>query len=313
MPGLSALIPLDGTHLSESAFDLLPFAKTLGVTKARLISVWESAWGEGQAPAGRPAGELDELAQKGRALLSAYLEQQARRVRDLGLEVETIVKVGRASESVIQAAAEDTDLILIATHGRTGIERWRLGSVADKIIRESACPCLVIGPNVTVPLSPYSINRVLAPLDGSDLCEQALPLAVRIADLTGAELDLTRIVMTPTMAVDPGMGVYPMDLLTALEDAAKAYLAEKAAALGSQRRVTTTLSIGSPSEQLLAHLQEKPSELVVVASHGRAGVARAALGSVADRLLHGPAPVLVFHPSEGVRSRLLEDTAGRVM
>jgi len=310
MPGLTALIPLDGTELSESAFDLLPFAKTLGVTKARLISAWESAWGEGQAPAGRPAGESEELAQKGRALLSAYLEKQAQRVRDLGLEVETIIKVGRAAESVIQTATEDTDLILIATHGRTGIERWRLGSVADRIIRESACPALVIGPNVTVQLSPYTIKRVLIPLDGTGLSELALPLALRIAELTGAELDLTRVVTTPTMAVDPGMGVYPMDLLTAIEDAAKAYLAEKAAALGSKYRVTTAMHLGSPGETLLAHLREKPSELVVVASHGRAGVARAALGSVADRLLHGPAPVLVFRPGDGVKGRLLEGAAG---
>ena len=310
MPGLTTLIPLDGTNLSESAFELLPFAKTLGVSKARLISVWESAWGEGPALQGRPAGESEELAQKGRALLSAYLEKQAQHVRDLGLEVETIITVGRAADSVIEAAAKDTDLILIATHGRTGIQRWRLGSVADRIIRESACPCLVIGPNVTVQLSPYSIKRVLAPLDGTGLSELALPLAVRIAEITGAELDLTRVVTTPTMAVDPGMGVYPLDLLTAIEDAAKAYLAEKVAALGSTHRVTTALHVGGPGEQLLAHLQENPSELVVVASHGRSGVARAALGSVADQLLHGPAPVLVFRPSDGVKSRLLEGAAG---
>ena len=168
----------------------------------------------------------------------------------------------------------------------------------------------MIGPNVTVQLSPYTIKRVLIPLDGTGLSELALPLALRIAELTGAELDLTRVVTTPTMAVDPGMGVYPMDLLTAIEDAAKAYLAEKAAALGSKYRVTTAMHLGSPGETLLAHLREKPSELVVVASHGRAGVARAALGSVADRLLHGPAPVLVFRPGDGVKGRLLEGAAG---
>jgi nucleotide-binding universal stress UspA family protein len=302
MPGLTALVPLDGTHLSEAAFDLLPLIKLLGIERVRLVSAWESGWGE---EAGRKETELQEIAEKGRAFLDAYLARQAERVRGAGLAAETMVKVGRAAESVLDAAGADTDLIVIATHGRTGIARWRLGSVADKVIRGAIPPVLVIGPNVKTELTAYALSRIMVPLDGSPLSEEALPLATWIADATGAEIDLVRVVSMPTMAVDPGMGVYPVDLLSALEDAAAAYLEQKKTELGAQRRVSTSLRLGTPIEQLLEHLEERPSELVVIASHGRSGMARAALGSVADGVLHGPAPVLVFGPGISEQNRLL--------
>jgi nucleotide-binding universal stress UspA family protein len=68
--------------------------------------------------------------------------------------------------------------------------------------------------------------------------------------------------------------------------------------------VTTTLLRGPAGEQILQHMEESPADLVVMASHGRKGIVRAALGSVTDRVLHGPAPVLVLRP-EGMHSRLI--------
>ena len=304
MPGLIAVVPLDGTKLAESAFDLLPFVKTLGVETVRLVSVWESAWEEGEALPGRKAGEAQEVAEKGRTYLSAYLEQQAERVKAAGLTVETVVRVGRAADETL-LVAQDADLLLLATHGRAGIDRWRLGSVADKVIREAACPTLVIGPNVSYDLTDYNAHRILVPLNGAGLSELALPVASWIAGLTGAELDLVRVVSMTPMAADPMMDVYPLDLYSAMEDAGRSYLARIAESLGPKRKVHTQLYLGAAGEMLLEHLKEHPAGLVVLASHGRAGVARAALGSVADRLLHGPSPVLVFRPEEEATSRLL--------
>ena len=143
MPGLTALVPLDGTKLSESAFALLPVIKTLGFTKLRLVGVWDNVWSDREALVNRPEGEREELAEKGRAYLEAYLSQHVPEVKKAGLEAEIMVRAGRAAEEVL-LVAQDADLILIATHGRSGIARWRLGSVADKIVREAPCPVLVI-------------------------------------------------------------------------------------------------------------------------------------------------------------------------
>jgi nucleotide-binding universal stress UspA family protein len=292
MAGLKALIPLDGTKLSESAYELLPLLKTLGVEEIRLVSVWESAWEETETGKKQEFGEATE---KGRAYLDAYLRQQADKVAQAGLKVEHEVRVGRASDEVLEAC-DGIDLVLIATHGRTGVARWWLGSVADIVIREAGCPVLVIGPNVSGALTPQ-VKRILLPLDGSAEAEEALPVATWIAGLTGAELDVVRCLSLTPVAYDPGMGVYSADLIDSMEDAVRSYLADVNQRLAG-KKATTSMLIGSPGEMLYQHLEERSAELVVMTSHGRSGVRRAALGSVTDRLLHGPAPVLVIRAGD---------------
>jgi len=306
MPALTALIPLDGTKLSESAFSLLPLIQKLGFDRVVLVTVWESLWPSESL--GRGNTELKELEEKARAYLHAYLGTQADRVKRLGFSVETDLRVGRPADEVLHAASQiSADLIIIATHGREGIARWRLGSIADKVVRHAESPTLVIGPNVKIDLAPYSLRRILVPLDGSTLAEEALPVATWMARTAGAELDLARVV---SLIVPDFELSYSVDILTEVENAARSYLARVAGTLSGKVQTRTELLIGTAAEQLLAHMKEAPAELVVMASHGRSGVIRAALGSVADRMLHGPAPVLVLRP-EQTKSGLVEAAAQR--
>ena len=292
MAGLKALIPLDGTKLSETAYEMLPVLKALGFDQLKLVSIWESAWEESEA--GKET-EFSEATQKGRSYLEAYLTQQSDQLALQGFNIESEVRIGRASEEVL-VAATGADLVLIATHGRTGVARWWLGSVADVIIREAACPVLVIGPNITQDISDQP-KRILLPLDGSPVGEEALPVATWLARATGAELDVVRALSLTPVAYDPGMGVYSADLIDSLEDSVRAYLEQINQRL-SDLNATTTMRVGSPGEALYQHLEERPADLVVMSSHGRSGVKRAALGSVTDRMLHGPAPVLVMRSGE---------------
>jgi nucleotide-binding universal stress UspA family protein len=302
MGELIALIPLDGTKLSENSYSMLPFVRKLGIERVRLVSVWESAWEVTET--GRERSELEDVTEKGRNYVNAYLEQQAATVRAQGFEVEPIARVGRPAEAVL-GATDDVDLIVIATHGRAGVVRWWLGSVADEIVKESTCPTLVIGPNVAIALEPYELERVLLPLDGSEMAEQAIPLAALIARATGAEIDVVRCMSLTSVAYDPGMGMYSAELIDSMEESVRAYL-EGVASRIEGAKVTTTMMTGAPSEMLLEHLRERPAGLVVTTSHGRRGVARAALGSVTDRLLHGPAPVLIYRPREGAGGDLVD-------
>jgi nucleotide-binding universal stress UspA family protein len=127
-----------------------------------------------------------------------------------------------------------------------------------------------------------------------------------LARTTGAELDLVRVVslVIPGGGIYDGMGYSP-DLLTDIEDAARSYLAGVAERLKGKVTVRTELLLGAAADQLLAHMTDTPAELVVLASHGRSGVIRTALGSVADRMLHGPAPALILRP-EQAQSRFVE-------
>lgn len=306
MPGLKAMIPLDGSKLSESALSILPFLKSLGFDSLRLVSVWEENW-ENVA-----SGKEDELAaagERGQAYLDAYLKERAAVAEASGFTVETVVKVGKAADEVLEQTSDGIDLACIATHGRTGLRRWRLGSVADRLSRETPCPDLVIGPNVEVELDNYAVKRIVVALDGSELSEEALPVAAWIADKTGASLDLIRAVSLTPMAMDPSLGLYPVDLVTSVEDAAKEYLAAKAHELqdGGKRTVTASILLGSPGEQLIEYLEKDAPSLVIMATRGHSGLARLALGSVTDQVLHGPSPVLVLRPEEEKTSRLVAE------
>src|SRR5215831_11214530 len=133
MADMMALIPLDGSKLSESTFDVLPLLKDLGFDRVRLVAVWENDWED--AAAGRE-DDLAAAGEKGQAYLEAYLREKADTVEAAGLAVETEVRVGQATEEILESS-KDADLVAMATHGRSGITRWRLGSVADTVIQEA--------------------------------------------------------------------------------------------------------------------------------------------------------------------------------
>ena len=291
MKELTVLVPLDTTEFSESSLLALPMLKTLGFTRARLVTAFDSKQkrknGRGDSP----------------AALEAYLQKQAERVRAVGLEAETEVLTGEAANAVLAATAKpDVDLVLVATHGRTGIARWRLGSVGDKLIKDSPCPRLVIGPNIEIDLETYSLKRILVPLDGSDLAELSLPIARYLARLSGAEVDLLRSVSVTPVGTDPMMA--SVDLLTPAIEEAKNYL-QRVSSTFEGNAVNVFVLTGNPGDGILEHMKKHPVDLVIMASRGRRGMGRLTMGSVAERALHGPDPVLVFEPEEA-RSRLFE-------
>ncbi len=305
MPDFTALVSLDGSKLAEAPLSLLPFAKSLGVTTVRLVSVWETDWTGAEGEDASP--EMQEAAKKGHGYFDTYLKARAEEIQALGLRAEIEVRAGKAAEELLSIANDSAiDLIMIATHGRSGVTRWRIGSVADKVIRAASCPALVVGPNVGAELAAFSVKRICVPLDGSDMAEESLPVAAYIAGKVGADIDLIRVVQPPAMAADPMMGAYPVNLIETLTDAAEAYLQRVATELKAPGTKRTAVLAGPSAEEILRYLDAEPAQLVVVTSHGRHGIARWALGSVADRLLHGPAPVLVLRPSvDGVTSRLV--------
>lgn len=305
MPDLTVLIPLDGTTLSEQALSAMPLLRGIGVTKVRLVGVGEVAW---ENPGQDAPKELTETAERGRSVMESYLRERAERVTAFGMEASHSARVGRVADEILEEASEGgADIIAIATHGRTGVARFRLGSVADRVVRGASVPTLVIGPNVEVKLDPFEVRRILVPLDGTDLGEDALLVARLIASRTGAGIDLVRIVSIPTMSIEPAGG-YSVDLIESMQKAAEIYLERMAEELKPDISVTTTAMMGNVSEDLLAYLEQNPADLVVMSSHGRGGVTRWLLGSITDRMLHGPAPVLVLRPEQ--ESRLLDDARG---
>jgi nucleotide-binding universal stress UspA family protein len=174
-----------------------------------------------------------------------------------------------------------------------------MGSVADKVIRGAPCPVLAIGPATRG--APPSFDRILVPLDGSPLAEEALPFAKGLAERLGSSLLLVRAV-TPPAVTDELAASILADVVESYEQVAGKYLEEVRLELETARPVDTALSTGPAAEVILARVEEEPCDLVVMTSHGRHGFLRFALGSVTQRVLEGSAaPVLIVRPGQWER------------
>jgi nucleotide-binding universal stress UspA family protein len=292
------MVPLDGSRLAEHSLVYLDALRSLGESQVLLFSVVD------EAEDFRALDPNEALARE-ENILATYLREVAADIKQhLGIEVETKVVAGSPAGSILEEAANySPDLLVISTHGRSGISRWRLGSVADKVIRGAVCNTLVVGPKAAERgtwidariMEPF--KSLLVPLDGSGLAEAALPVASRFAESYDAQIHLVRVVQVPTTADGMGEVSYMPDLLDTLTESSKAYLQNTAAKL-NRPGVKTDVLIGSAAWRLEEYVAGNAIGLVIMTSHGRSGFVRTALGSVTDRLLGGAAPVLVVRPQE---------------
>lgn len=295
MTQLRVLIPLDGSKLAEAPLAHLSGLRAMGEIDLHLVSVVDQ-----DEDFQELAGE--EAIKREHNVLGSYLRDVAGDLKKhLGLPSETHVVRGSPAQCILDVI-EDVrpDLVLISTHGRSGFSRWRLGSVADKIVRASICNVMVLGPRAAEAAAWYAeisppFASILAPLDGSELAEQALPVAQRFAECYESTLHLVRIVPVPVYG-DVHSGIAYPEILTDLENAARAYMAPLAQQTGLGERCKVTVKIGAAATELLNYVDENKVDLVVMTTHGRGGIKRAALGSVTDRMLESSAPVLVVKP-----------------
>jgi nucleotide-binding universal stress UspA family protein len=224
--------------------------------------------------------------------------------------------VGHPAEEILRYADEnDIDLILMATHGRSGIRRWAMGSVADKVLRASEVPVLLVRAGIPEKSAydEWPRGTLLVPLDGSELAESVLPHIEALAKQRGAELVdvvLLRVCEPPAVPSDyAGMLVSPevwQEATERLRQDAEQYLARVEKRLqGAGLRVRSEVLVGYPADQIVDYANRTPFNLVVIATHGRSGISRWARGSVAEKVLVGvSSPILMVRPvkSDGSKS-----------
>lgn len=279
----SIMVPLDGSPLAERA---LPYAESLARASGARLALVRATRARalpGQKPGEARMAPMEEAA--------AYLEQSARRIAGRGLTVDTGVTYAGAVEGLMdEVDFRRPDLIVMATHGRGGLGRLALGSVAGGLVARTTVPVLLIRAAHTAdPAQPLTGGpKILVPADGSVFAEEALPLAAGLADLLGGELLLLR-------AISPSEG--PAGGEERAE--ARIYLDGLAARFASTgRRISCEIRAGAPAAAIAAAGRDDGAALVVIATHGRGGLGRLALGSVADAVLHqGDAPLLLVRPS----------------
>jgi len=289
------LIPLDGSQTAEK---VLPYARRLArslIIPVELIAVTEIL----TLTAGK-AHHLDSLVDAAILRNQEYLQKIARTFT--GVSVDYTVEGGAPDEAIIMKAALDKGtLITMATHGRSGVKRWLLGSVAEKVLRGSSNPLLLVrGDEEAKTEGEVTLSQIIVALDGSELAEAVLPSVAELAKAINLKVILLRSYTLPPII--GGYGAYIPDLnLNALKAESKkdavSYLDSKVQQLKSQGLddVTPLTSEGEAAETIIELARRSPNSLIAMCTHGRSGVMRWMLGSVTEKVVrHSGNPVLVI-------------------
>lgn len=285
MKDLNVLLPLDGSKAAESALEYVRALKPV-IGSVRLLSIID-------AP-----GPIQIEETRREELSAAYLHGiAADLLQDLECPVEWRIESGHSTEEITRAAGDTgIDLIVMASHGWTNASSESLGSVADKVVRGSACPVLLVSPRRAVPERIWQITCLV---DGSELALGALPLTRRMAEGLHAQVQLLRVMPPPLDAVNESTDTVVEEIQDHLESCALGDLETAEDLLGTSIPVHCELLRGNVVEALQEELTASPPDLLVMTSHGAGGFMPWALGSVTERLMRVELPVLIIRPLHG--------------
>jgi nucleotide-binding universal stress UspA family protein len=283
------LVPLDGSKLAERA---LPYAKFLATALELPVDLLHVHDPQTAAPAA--------YSMPG----AGYLEQVAATLAP-SLTVNCCVAGGSAAEVIVDNASRDANtLIMMATHGRSGAQRWLLGSVAQKVLQVSINPLLLIRPTQeTRPEAEARLSAVIIPLDGSHLAEKIFTPVIYLANRLRLQVVLIRTYTLPTTGYFMAAGISPPalgELGAKIKQEATAYLQAKVEQLQAEgiEKVSSVVAAGRAPEAIIDLARGTANAMVAMSTHGRSGIGRWVLGSVADRVVsYCGNPVLVVRPA----------------
>jgi nucleotide-binding universal stress UspA family protein len=289
------LIPLDGSKTAEAA---LPYGRTLARTlkiPVELLGIVDMTVLTTQVFRG--GGYFETIIAENARSTEEYLKRVAKTFPDH--KVKCTVETGKAEEVIIEKGGSEATLTAMATHGRSGFSRLLLGSVAEKVLRSSINPLLLIRASEETDSEGHAILRsVIVPLDGSELAEIVLSPVVQLANALKLEILLLRAYPrfnTYAGADDYNALNYEV-IRGALRDEAQSYLESKVRELKSNgsEKVSFVIAEGSGAGEIVRLGQRTPDNLIAMCTHGRSGVKRWVLGSVTEKVVRlSEDPVLI--------------------
>jgi nucleotide-binding universal stress UspA family protein len=317
------VVPLDG---SELATQVIPYVRTLAtqmsasVVLVNIVSttqrkqffrhhpelMWttdEAPLNEDPATRGEPDERMMDLIRKETETHFDPLIQSLRRER---IDVELQVQFGSPETCILEVSRQkQATMIAMVTHGYSGIRRWAIGSITDRIVHNATIPVLVVRGSHTPPsVQKPPIRNILVPLDGSEFSKRALPTASTIAARARAKMHLTYVL--PPVSDQPALVrvvVSQESFEKSLEKTriwAEDYLNQTAEELRKKGlQVSTHVTSGHTAEKIIDEAEQHHSDLIVMATHGYSGIQRWSLGSVTDKVLHATTtPLIIVHTSE---------------
>lgn len=288
------LVPLDGSVTAEKA---LPYARSLARTleiPVELLAAIETAGDFASAK----TRYLDTLLEDGVRNSQEYLKRISKTFS--GAAVQCNVEKGRAEEVIItRAAAQHGTLIVMATHGRSGLNRWLLGSVAEKVLRGANNAVLVIRANEEAAADGEAApDSIIVPLDGSALAESVLPCTIELAKALNLKVTLLRCYSLKQIIFSFEEYSPDLDELKGeLKWEAESYLDEKVTELKSRglADVFCYVTEGDAAETIIEMAKGAPNSVIAISTHSGSAIKHWVLGSVTEKVLrHGNNPVMVI-------------------
>ncbi len=276
------LVPLDGSELAERV--LQPAVELAAALSAKLTLLRVSP----QLTLLTADPQVyTEMSRMGEDRVHAYLRDMRSTLPD-DMHINLVCEYGSAADDIVQyAEAHAVDLIMMSSHGRSGLSRWVYGSVSEKVLHQSPCAIVIMRSKAERELFQY--NQLLVTLDGSELAESALPVAVALAQILDAKLHLLRV-LEPAHVVFETVSMHQVfiGIEAAERKEADAYLKAKLAELPELEITTAVLSSsGSAANAIIDYVAEQQIDLIVMSSHGRSGISRWVYGSIAEKVLQG--------------------------
>lgn len=293
------VVPLDRSPVAESALPMaIALAKQTGA-RLTLLSVIDlpfefAAWLDATTIIDEKINVEDAYAD--------YLEGLASEIDDV--QVETIVRIGGAASEIERYVETLEDpVVVMASHGRTGISRLLIGSVTQQVVHRIHTPVIIVPARVPEDMEHVQAvsGSVLIPLDGSPFAEYALDVGLRLVGTVKPQIHLLRVIEMASWYGDPYAGINMAaldDYIDSSREDAAAYLdtvAERLRADGYT--VRTEIRVGLAADQIEAVAESQESDMIIMATHGRSGVGRLLFGSVAERVLRQiTTPLLLIRP-----------------
>jgi nucleotide-binding universal stress UspA family protein len=299
------VVPLDGSPLGERALPLaVELARRTGAT-LHLVHVHLPVMLPAVIDRPIPDSELDSDLYKQMVEMLSILVTRLQAVANVPIETKLIYAERNTSIAAnLESYAKEieADLLVMTTHGRSGFGRMWLGSVADELIRTLSLPILLVRPDEQLPAfdERWRLDRTLVSVNGTSTSESILPHAKAFAKIFESETVLLRIVepvILSRYAADATLVQVDQDLLDQTQAEARAYLDRIAQEFGEQKVIVRDVVDAQVALALLDAAEKHEVGMIAMATHGRQGLNRLLVGSVADKVLRSAnVPLLVYRP-----------------
>jgi len=282
------LVLLDGSKMAEVVFT---YARELSGRLGLDLDLLHVCTSEETQQLPMRQAYIEHMAEMLRVQSEEIRNKAETKPRKKVIRARGTVVVGYPAEEILKYTdVNNIDIIMLATHGRSGITRWGLGSVADKVIHEANTPIWLIPASLheDILYDKMPQRMILVPLDGSELAEAVIPHVIVLAKQRGAETDITLINVSKPASVKMSEAERGLigENIAALRTTGELYLKDIAKRFkDAGLKVESEQLVGDPAEEIVTYAANYHPRLIAMSTHGRSGFSRFVFGSVAENVL----------------------------